>query len=217
MSDGVIELHSTVNERCIEIIKLRGSGFIKGHHDLELSDRGMLVYPTLVLQKHLHRAEFELISAGITEIDQLLNGGIERGTTTIISGPSGVGKSTLGTQFMKEAAGRGERSILYTFEEAESTILKRCESINIPVHTIIEQGILSIVSIEPLKYTSNQFFHLVRNEVEQNQARIVMIDSTSGYQLSMHGEELIRELHSLCQYLKFNPVLVYYFYLDDSS
>ncbi len=103
---------------------------------------------------------------------------------------------------MKEAAGRGERSILYAFEEAENTILKRCESVNIPVHIMIERGTLSIVSVEPLKYTPNQFVHLVRTEVEQNQAKIVMIDSTSGYKLSMQGEDLIRQLHSLCQYLK---------------
>jgi circadian clock protein KaiC len=202
MSDGVIELHSTINKRCIEVKKFRGSGFIKGHHDIELSGLGMLVYPTLILDTYQRSVNLEAISAGIPEIDELLCGGIERGTTTIVSGPSGVGKSTFGMQFMKEAAGRGERSILYAFEEAENTILKRCESVNIPVHAMIERGTLSIVNIEPLRYTPNQFVHLVRTEVEQNQAKIVMIDSTSGYKLSMQGEDLIRQLHSLCQYLK---------------
>ena len=191
-----------INKRCIEVKKFRGSDFIKGHHDIELSDIGMLVYPTLILDTHRRSVELEVISAGIPEIDELLNGGIERGTTTIISGPSGVGKSTFGMQFMKEAAGRGERSILYAFEEAQNTILKRCESVNIPVHIMIERGTLSVISVEPLKYTPNQFVHLVRTEVEQNQAKIVMIDSTSGYKLSMQGEDLIRQLHSLCQYLK---------------
>ena len=203
MSDAIIELHSNVNKRCVRVNKFRGSDFIKGHHDLRLSDRGISVYPTLIPEGKRHSdVVMEVISSGIPEINELLNGGIERGTTTIISGPSGVGKSTLGIQFMKEAAGRGERSVLYAFEEAEDTIVKRCQSINIPVRAMIERGTLNIVNIEPLKYTPDRFVHLVRTEVEQNDAKIIMIDSTSGYRLSMEGENLIRQLHSLCQYLK---------------
>lgn len=202
MSDGVIELHSTSERRCIQVNKLRGSGFFRGHHDVELSDCGMLVYPGLIPVTHKREFIPEAISSGIPEIDELLHGGIERGTVTIISGASGVGKSTFGMQFMKEAAGRGERSVIYAFEEGTATILKRCEAINIPVHAMIDLGTLSVVSVEPLEYTSNQFSNLVRQEVENNNVKIVMIDSTSGYNLSMQGDNLIRQLHSLCQYLK---------------
>lgn len=202
MSDGVIELHTTVEKRCIQVNKFRGSGFVKGHHDLRLSDRGMTVFPRLIPVSYQREFIPEAISAGIPEIDELLHGGIERGTTTIISGPSGVGKSTFGMQFMKEAAGRGERSVIYAFEEGIDTLLTRCEAVNIPVHVMIERSTLSVVSIEPLTYTPNQFVNLVREEVEQNNAKIVMIDSTSGYKLSMQGENLVRQLHSLCQYLK---------------
>ena len=208
MSDGVIQLHSAIIKRCIEVRKFRGSDFIRGHHDCKLSDRGMIIYPNLELDTRQQFHDLEVISAGISGIDELLHGGIERGTTTIISGPSGVGKSTFGIQFMNEAARRGERSILYAFEEAENTILRRCESIDIPVHLMIERGTLSIVNIEPLMYTPNQFIHLVRQEVEQNDAKIVMIDSTSGYKLSMEGDDLVRQLHSLCQYLKNSGVTV---------
>ena len=162
----------------------------------------MEVFPDLVPAIHQRNFKSEVISSGIPEIDELLYGGIERGTTTIISGPSGVGKSTFGIQFMKEAAGRGERSVIYAFEEGIETILERCEAINIPAHVMIDRGTLSVISVEPLQYTPNQFVHLVRNEVEQNNARIVMIDSTSGYKLSMQGKDLVRQLHSLCQYLK---------------
>ncbi|MEM7762329.1 MAG: ATPase domain-containing protein [Cyanobacteria bacterium P01_A01_bin.40] len=202
MSDGVIELHTTVDKRCIQVNKFRASDFVQGHHDLQLSDGGMQVFPRLVPISHQREFKPEAISAGIPEIDELLHGGIERGTTTIISGPSGVGKSTLGMQFMKEAAGRGERSVIYAFEEGIETLLTRCEGINIPAHVMIERGTLSVVSIEPLTYTPNQFVNVVRQEVEQNKAQIVMIDSTSGYKLSMQGEDLVLQLHSLCQYLK---------------
>ena len=203
MSDGIIELHSNLNKRCVRVNKFRGSDFIKGHHDINFGYGGISVYPTLVPEgKRRSNFVMEVISSGIPEINELLNGGIERGTTTIISGPSGAGKSTLGIQFMKEAAGRGERSVLYAFEEAEDTIIKRCQSINIPVHAMIERGTLNIVNVEPLKYTPARFVHLVRTEVEQNDAKIIAIDSTSGYKLSMEGDNLIRQLHSLCQYLK---------------
>ena len=202
MSDGVIKLTSTTQRRKIEIIKFRGSGFFRGYHELELSDRGAAVFPNLVPEAHQRDVELETISSGIPEIDELLHGGIERGTTTIISGPSGVGKSTIGAQFMKEAAGRGERSVFYTFEEGIETLSARCKAVNIPTDDMIEHGKLSLVKVEPLKYTPNQFAQLVRTEVEQNDAKIIMIDSTSGYKLSMEGEDLIRQLHSLCQYLK---------------
>ncbi len=202
MSDGVIELHNTIDRRSIQVNKFRGSDFIRGCHDIVLSDRGMVVYPGSTSITWDYKFIVEAISSGIPEVDELLHGGIERGTVTVISGPSGVGKSTLGMQFMKEAAGRGERSVIYAFEEGIETLLSRCQAVNIPAHTMIERGTLSVVSVEPLKYTPNHFSNLVRQEVEENNAKIVMIDSTSGYKLSMQGEDLIRQLHSLCQYLK---------------
>ncbi len=82
----------------------------------------------------------EAISSGVPELDEMLHGGLERGTITIITGPTGVGKSTLGLQFMKEAAGRGERSAVYIFEEREDTLLRRCEAVNIPVRAMKERG-----------------------------------------------------------------------------
>ncbi len=202
MSDGVIELQMTSDRRTIKVNKFRGSDFAKGTHDLTLSDRGMEVFPRLVPETLQREFQPEAISAGIPEIDELLHGGIERGTVTIITGPSGVGKSSFGMQFMKEAAGRGERSVVYAFEEGTETLFRRCEAINIPVHAMLKRGTLAVTSVEPLQYTPNQFVHLVRTEVEQNNAQIVMIDSTSGYRLSMQGEDLVRHLHSLCQYLK---------------
>ena len=203
MSDGVINLSSMTQARKIEISKFRGSNFSDGYHELQLSERGITVFPSLIPEAHQRCVNLETISSGIPEIDEMLHGGIERGTTTIICGPSGVGKSTFGAQFMKEAAGRGERSVLYTFEEGIETLSMRCKGVNIPIDKMIEHGTLSLVKIEPLKYTPNQFAQLIRTEVEQNDAKIIAIDSTSGYKLSMQGEGLmIRQLHSLCQYLK---------------
>lgn len=135
-------------------------------------------------------------------MDELLHGGLERGTITMISGPTGVGKTTFGLQFMKEAAGRGERSVVYTFEEQLETVLRRCESLNIPVRTMIRQGTLSVVPIEPLHFTPDEFARVVRREVEEQHAGIVMIDSVAGYRVSLRGEDTVTHLHAVSKYLQ---------------
>lgn len=202
MSDGVINLNFSNEQRTLWVSKFRGSDFQDSHHAIRLTSKGMQVFPQLMPQVYGQVFTAETISSGIPGIDELLHGGIERGTITIISGPSGVGKSTLGLQFMKEAAGRGERSVVYTFEERKETLLHRAEGINIAVHAMQERGTLSVIQVEPLYYTPDEFANLVRHEVEQKQARIVMIDSVSGYRLSVRGEDLISHIHSLCKYLQ---------------
>lgn len=202
MSDGVIHLTFSHIERTISISKFRGSDFRSSEHSMRITQTGIKVFPRLIPEAYSQEFAKEVISSGVPELDELLHGGFERGTITIISGPSGVGKSTLGLQFMKEAAGRGERSVVYTFEEWQETLLRRCQSINIPVHTMIKQGTLSVVPVEPLHYSPNEFANIVRDEVEQKKARIVMIDSVSGYSLSLRGEDLVPHIHALCKYLQ---------------
>jgi circadian clock protein KaiC len=113
-----------------------------------------------------------------------------------------VGKTTLGLQFMKEAAGRGERSVIYTFEEWDETLLSRSEAINIPVRAMVERGTLAVVPIEPLHYSPDEFARLVRRDIEANGAAIVMIDSISGYKLTVRGQDLVAHLHALSKYLQ---------------
>lgn len=201
MSDGIINLKNSVKGRTIAISKFRGSGYRSGYHSIRLTSSGMEVFPRL--QPETHKKAFlpESISSGIPELDELLHGGLERGTVTIISGPSGVGKTTLGIQFMKEAAGRGERSVVYSFEEEIEVIVRRCQNINIPANKMAEKGILSLIKIEPLQFTADEFAYMVRQEVEQKKPQIVMIDSVSGYRLSLPGEDLVSHLHALCKYL----------------
>lgn len=203
ISDGIITLQLVDNERSIHVAKLRGGTFWRGHHAMRIGSKGLEIFPKLLPAE----TDFVLpnkkpISAGIPEMDELLNGGLERGTVTIITGPSGVGKTTLGLQFIKEAAGRGERSVVYVFEEAVATLLDRCEGVNIPVRAMVDRGTLSVIKIEALAYSPDEFANLVRLEVEQSGSKIVMLDSISGYKLSFRGDELTRNLHGLCQYLK---------------
>jgi circadian clock protein KaiC len=206
MSDGVIHLNHTESQRygsrSLSVTKFRGSDFRAGAHSLRLTDSGMKVFPRLQPEVYGRDFQSDAIPSGVFELDQMLKGGIERGTVTVLTGSTGVGKTSLGIQFIKEAASRGERSVLYSFEEHLDTLLHRCESINLPVRAMIEQGNLLIVPIEPLHFGPDEFANLVRREVEQNQARIIMLDSIAGYRLSVQGAELVSHLHALCKYLQ---------------
>jgi circadian clock protein KaiC len=206
MSDGIIELDTSREHgalrRTLSVTKLRGSDFAGGSHSLRLTDVGMAVYPRLVPGAHEREFKVELVPSGVATVDEMLGGGIERGTITILSGPSGVGKTTLGMQFMKEAATRGERSVVFVFEEQLETLLHRCHAIGIPVHEMIETGNLSVVAVEPLRFSPAEFALLVRREVEDYGARIVMIDGIAGYRLTLTGEDLVMQLHALGRYLK---------------
>ncbi len=201
LSDGVIHLQRTVSGCVCEVTKMRGSDFMAGPHHYRLSDQGMVVYPRLVPGDHCRSYTHESIGSGVAGIDELTGGGIERGTVTLVSGPTGVGKTTLAAHFMKEAASRGERSVIYCFDEVESTFMHRCESLNLPVRRMVEQGALAFEAVEALYYDPDHFAFRVREEVERNGARIVMIDSLAGYRQSVRGEDLVARVHALCRYL----------------
>jgi circadian clock protein KaiC len=204
MSDGVINLDYNNGDRTLEITKFRGSDFIKSPHSMRLTASGMQVYPRLTPGEYTNDFKLESISSGIPEMDEMLSGGLERGTVTIITGPTGVGKTTLGLQFMKEAAGRGERSVIYSFEEWRDTLLQRSEAVNIPIGTMLKRGTLDIVQVEPLRYTPDEFARMVRQEIETNNTSIVMLDSIAGYRLSVRGDKelLTTNLHALSKYLQ---------------
>ena len=198
----MIHLHFRSEGRTLSVSKFRGSNFRSGDHTMRLTDQGMLVFPRLLPEQHTQQLMKEMIASGVPELDELLHGGLERGTITILTGPTGVGKTTLGLQFMKEAAGRGERSVIYSFEEIQETLIQRCESLNIPLRAMIQRGTLSVMQIEPLHFTPDEFANMVRAEVEQQHASIIMIDSIAGYGVSLKGDETAVHLHALSKYLQ---------------
>ncbi len=202
VADGVINLATNTVGRTVTVTKLRGSDFRAGPHSMRLTRRGLEVFPRLIPERHARGFVPQIVSSGVPALDRMLHGGLERGTATIITGPSGVGKTTLGMQFMKEAAGRGENSVIFLFEEGRESLIRRCEAINIPVHAMIERGTLTLLPIEPLLYSADEFASLVRREVEERNARIVMLDSLAGYNLCIRGEGLVSHLHALTRYLK---------------
>lgn len=202
LSDGVLHLEFSGDVRSLEVSKFRSADFQSGKHTMRLTGGGMRVYPRLVPERHGREFASETVPSGIPELDQMLHGGLERGTVTIVTGPSGVGKTTLASYFMTAAAARGERSVLYTFEERVETILRRSEALKIPLRALIARNDLSIVPIEPLRYTPDEFSNRVRRDVEERQARLVMLDSVTAYGLRMPGQEMVSHVHSLCAYLR---------------
>lgn len=206
----MIDLFVGEDYRYLVVRKFRGSEFLSGIHTYEIkTGKGVVVYPRL----HFGSVQptfgnFEKLSFGVPEIDELLYGGIERSTVSIVAGPSGTGKTTLCMQFLKEASGRGERSVLYTFEEAPAKIIKRCEQVNIPAKHMVEKGTLEIVYVPPNIYTADAFAEMVKEDVEKNKTQIVMIDSTSGYDEAIIGKENLPYLFNLCKYLSLNGVTV---------
>lgn len=208
MADCIIDLKREPNGRFVSVNKMRGSAFAHGDHALKLTASGVEVFPRLIPNVQYPGFTFEKLPSGIPELDTMLKGGIERGTITIITGPSGVGKTTLGMQFMKEASERGERSVVYTFEEEVELILKRCDSVNIPARKMVEKNLLELLKIEPLQYSLDEFANIVRVDVEKNGTTLVMIDSVSGYKLALQGDELQSRLHALAKYLQNKGVAV---------
>ncbi|MFC7165801.1 ATPase domain-containing protein [Halospeciosus flavus] len=204
MSDGIVHLRYEEERRSLEVTKFRGSDFQGGEHAVRISDTGMTVFPKLRPGSHEATFAAEPLPSGVPAMDELLHGGLERGTISIISGPSGVGKTTTGTQFVKEAAGRGERSVIYMFEESRATFLERMRSINVPVEQMIDRGTLEVKEVEALEQSPAEFANDVRHEVEENDTKIVMVDGINGYRLAIQGDddELTNELHSLGRYLQ---------------
>jgi circadian clock protein KaiC len=203
ITDGTILLGETTHGQTIGVPKFRGSAVRNGEHAYRITDNGMKVYPELEPSQHDGDYSADHISAGVPEIDELLNGGISRGTVTIISGPTGVGKTTLGTQFMKEAAGRGERSVIYLFEENTKTFMNRSRAVNIPINDMIERGTLQVHEVNALERSPQEFGCMVRTEVENNDTGIVMIDGIAGYRLTLRGEDdtVLERMHTLGRYL----------------
>ncbi|WP_144905121.1 ATPase domain-containing protein [Halobellus captivus] len=204
LCDGSLTVAQAENGRTIEVTKLRGSGFLSGAHTLEISGDGIDVFTRLVPDAHDRTHSTTTLSTGVEELDELLHGGIESSTVTVISGPSGVGKTTTASQLAVASAKASARAVTYLFEETRDTFVHRSESVGLPIEQLEADGTLSVEEVEPLRVSPDQFAHSVRREVEERDTQFVVIDGISGYRLSIRGEgdELIRELHALGRYLK---------------
>lgn len=204
LADTVISLSATDGQRSLTVPKFRGSDFRTGPHTVTISDDGMSVWPKLDPSNHYRDGSISTLSSGVNALDELLGGGITTGTISFFSGPTGVGKTTTGLQFIIEAANHDQRSVLYSFEESKRTILTRAEKLGMPLKEQINAGNIVIREIGTDELTLDEFTYRVRSAVEAEDAEIIMIDGITGYEQAFN-EDTIDADHRLIkigQYLR---------------
>jgi len=189
--------------RRLQIVKLRGVGYRGGYHDFAITHGGLVVFPRLIAAEH--RGESETpgeATSGIQELDHLLGGGLAHGSGTIISGPAGVGKSTLATQYAIHAASNGSRVAMFVFDETKKSLFARSESLGMPLAREADEGRIIVQQIDPAELPPGQFAHIVRQSVERDHVSMVIIDSLNGFLNAMPEERFLTlHLHELLSYL----------------
>ena len=210
---GVMQLERLAPEygrerRRMQVLKMRGVQFHGGYHDYVIRPGGLVIWPRLVASHHRRQYELVPVPSGVAQIDQLMGGGPDRGTTMLALGPAGVGKSSLCQQYCMAAAGRGEYFAWFSFDERLETIFKRGTSMKFDLRGLAEAGKCSIEQVDPGSLSPGEFIQRVRRQVEKFDARVVVIDSLNGYMNSMPGERFLTiQMHELLTYLNQMGVL----------
>lgn len=186
--DSVVTLDVDDQSRVATVSKFRGSSFRRGNHSYKIDGDGLTLWPSLKPDETTYQGSPGTLSSGVPMLDKLLNGGLDHGTTTILSGPTGVGKTTTGIQFLTQAALEDKKSILYQFEESERTLRKRADAVGIPLEKATDSDTLSLVEITPEEYTVGEFEHMIREAVS-NGTDVVMIDGSQGFKQGLRGIE----------------------------
>lgn len=188
--------------RRLRIVKCRGQSFRGGHHDFTIAPGGVEVFPRLVAAEYRTGFSGELLQSGVQALDNLLGGGIASGSSTLVLGPAGTGKSLLLLQYLTAAVARGERGALFIFDEELGLLLARAKALGMDIARMREAGELIIEQLDAAELSPGEFSHRVRRCLDRENVRIVGIDSLNGYQAAMPEEEyLTLHLHELLQYL----------------
>lgn len=196
--------------RRLQIQKLRGVDFIAGYHDFVLRRGGLEIYPRMIAAGRYQDFVGQPVPSNIADMDALLHGDPLRGTSTLITGPAGTGKTTLALQYVTAACARGERCAVYEFDERIGTLLKRAESMGMPLHRYIDEGLLVVHQIDPAELSPGEFAWRVRRDVDENDCRLLVMDSLNGYLAAMPQEQhLILQMHELLSYLSQSGVVTF--------
>ena len=196
------------DRRRLRITKLRGRRYRSGFHDYQIETGGVRVFPRLVAAEHRRELETTVATSGSPQLDALLGGGLDRGTSTLLVGAAGTGKSSLAMHFVMSAAERGERSAVFIFDESVRSLVTRSTGIGFPLEARIADGSVSVRSVDPAELSPGEFITAIRRAVEVDDARVIVIDSLNGYINAMPEERFVLvQLHELLAYLGQQGVL----------
>lgn len=207
LAHGVIALEQVAPEygaerRRLNVRKVRGTTYSGGNHDFVIERGGLSVFPRLVAAEHHRQFRAENVSSGVEGLDTLLGGGLCRGTSTLFSGPPGTGKSTVALKFAVEAAKRGEKVALYSFDESLGILFARAAGLNFGLDEHVANGMVSAVQIDPAELSPGELATRVQRAVEKDNVRVVFLDSLNGYLQSMGEDRFLNlQLHELLTYL----------------
>ncbi|MBC3951787.1 MULTISPECIES: ATPase domain-containing protein [Pseudomonas] len=207
VAHGVIRLEELnpnygAERRRLRVVKYRGQKYRGGFHDFTIKSDGIHVFPRLVAAEHRNRFERGILSSGVAELDALLGGGIDGGSSTLILGPAGTGKSLISLVFAAAAVARGERVALFIFDEELGLLFNRMRKVGIDLEALEKSGNLLIEQVDAAELSPGEFAHRVRASVDEKQIKTVVIDSINGYQAAMPEENaLILHMHELLLYL----------------
>jgi circadian clock protein KaiC len=207
IAHGVVQLQQIAPDygaerRRMRILKYRGTRYRGGYHDMTISTGGVNVFPRLVASEHRTKFARNAIPTGIKPFDDLLGGGIDVGSSTLVIGPAGTGKSLIAITFALAAVRRGEKAALFIFDEELGLLFDRMDGLGLDLEGARERGQLLIEQIDAAELSPGEFSHRVRKIVDEHAIKTVIIDSLNGYQAAMPAENaLILHIHELLQYL----------------
>lgn len=207
LAHGILVLEQLAPEygserRRLMVLKIRGSKYRGGYHDFSIQTGGLDVFPRLIAAEHRRDFEHDSISSGIKNLDELLGDGLTRGTSNLFIGPAGSGKSTIAMKFLLEAAQRGEKSAIYSFDETLGTILARADKLGLELRQRIEEGVIKLHQVDPAEMSPGEFAFAIKAAVERDGVGIVQIDSLNGFLHAMGDERFLNlQLHELVTYL----------------
>jgi len=197
-----------ISRRQLTVQKIRGSKFREGNHDLVLQKGGMTIFPRLVAAEHHGNFKRENFPSGIKQLDALLGGGLDRGTSNMFMGPPGTGKSTMAIKFVLAAAERGEKSMFFVFDETVATLRSRAAQLGMDLGPHIESGLIKVNAIDPAEISPGELAHRIKRSVIEDGTRMVVIDSINGYLNAMPAERyLTLQLHELLAFLNQQGVI----------
>ncbi|MUZ71770.1 AAA family ATPase [Agrobacterium vitis] len=214
LAHGVIRFDKSLEEyggvrRRIEVSKMRGVPIADGYHDMAIREgAGVVVFPRIMPSTATEATKPQLIKSGVSELDDMFGGGQEAGTTTLVIGQAGTGKSTMSSLYATAALERGESVALFLFEERLETFFRRSEGLGMQLRQFHKDGKLILRDFNPNEVSPGEFGQIVQDAVVQNKVRVVVIDSLTGYLNSLpHREKAVRDIQSLLKYLARSGVL----------